>query len=344
MTKIWSKHKKLCTAVAIAFAFVVAAGITFNIIVKPYAVYADGTKVEDPTVITANGKEILLVKNDEVAEQVIRDVMQNYVPEDGDLDSIQVKENLKMEDKTLFVGVKPPVVMTEEEAVDKVISSNETDDPLVHVTTTSKVDVKEKVEPDVVYEKTDELFDGNVELKSEGSEGEKVVTNEVTLVNGNEEAAEPVDEEVTEKPVDTVMLLGTKDRPADTAWQDYSGETVWDGSGVTGTELVNYGLKFVGNPYKYGGTSLTNGADCSGFIYSVYRQNGYSVPRMGFYKMGKGVCLAEAKAGDIVYYSGHYAMYMGDGKIVHAYNSRAGITTSSVHAPGRILTIRRLVE
>ena len=52
----------------------------------------------------------------------------------------------------------------------------------------------------------------------------------------------------------------------------------------------------------------------------------------------------EAKAGDVVYYPGHYAMYMGDGKIVHAYNSRVGIVVSSVHAPGRILTIRRFVD
>ena len=100
----------------------------------------------------------------------------------------------------------------------------------------------------------------------------------------------------------------------------------------------------MGNPYRYGGTSLTNGADCSGFIYSVYRHFGYNVPRMGFYSMGKGVCLAEAKPGDIVYYPGHYAMYAGNGQIVHAYNSRAGICVSSVHAPGRILTIRRFVE
>ena len=109
-------------------------------------------------------------------------------------------------------------------------------------------------------------------------------------------------------------------------------------------KMVNYGLQFVGNRYKYGGTSLTNGTDCSGFIYSVYRHFGYNVPRLGFYKMGKGVCLDEAKPGDVVYYPGHYAMYAGDGKIVHAYNSRAGICVSNVHAPGRILTIRSFVD
>ena len=87
------------------------------------------------------------------------------------------------------------------------------------------------------------------------------------------------------------VYLGTKARPADTAWRDYSGSILGEDNGQN---MVNYGLHFVGNPYRYGGTSLTNGTDCSGFIYSVYRHFGYNVPRLGFYKMGKGVCLAEA--------------------------------------------------
>ena len=341
MVEFYSRHRGLLTAVIIAFAFVIAAGIAFNILVKPYAVFADGTKVEDPYLISADGKELVLVKDEETAEKVVRDVMENYVPEDGDIDSIKIEEEMKIEDKTLFLGVKPPVVMTEKEAVETIVASNETEEPMMHVTTESKVDVEEVVKPKVVYEKTDELFEGNTELKSEGEDGAKIVTNEVTMVNGEEESAKPVAEEITEEPVDTVMYLGTKERPHDTAWADYSGSVLGEDNGL---RMVNYGLQFVGNPYKYGGTSLTHGTDCSGFIYSVYRHCGYNVPRMGFYKMGKGVCLAEAKPGDVVYYPGHYAMYMGNGKIVHAYNSRAGITTSSVHAPGKILTIRRFVE
>ncbi|MDD4200501.1 MAG: NlpC/P60 family protein [Eubacteriales bacterium] len=341
MVELYNRHKGILTAVIIAFAFVIAAGIAFNVLVKPYAVYADGTKVEDPYMISADGKEVVLVKDKETAEKVVRGVMKNYIPEDGVIDSIKIEEEMKIENKPLFVGVKPPVVMTAKDAVETIIASNETDDPLMHITTEAKVDIEEVVKPEVVYEKTDELFEGNTELKSRGEDGSKIVTNEVTMVNGEEESAEPVKEKIKEKPVDTVMYLGTKERPKDTAWADYSGSLLGSDNGM---RMVEYGLQFVGNPYKYGGTSLTNGADCSGFIHSVYRNCGYNVPRMGFYKMGKGVCLAEAKPGDVVYYPGHYAMYMGDGKIVHAYNSRAGITTSSVHAPGKILTIRRFVD
>ena len=334
-------YKKMYIAILIALIFVVAAGIVFNIIVKPYAVYADGTKVEDPCIVSADGKEIFIVETPEIASDVIREVMESYVAEGGDLDSLEIDEQLKIEDKTLFVGVKPPRVLTKEEAVEKVLAANDTESPAMHVKTKTDVDITEKVKPETVYEKTDELYNGNLALKNNGEEGEKIVTNEVTLVNGQETDSVPVAEKVTEKPVDRVIYVGTKSRPADTAWRDYSGSIIGEDDGM---KMVNYGLQFVGNRYKYGGTSLTNGTDCSGFIYSVYRHFGYNVPRLGFYKMGKGVCLDEAKAGDVVYYPGHYAMYMGDGKIVHAYNSRAGICVSSVHAPGRILTIRRFVD
>ena len=335
------EYKKMYIAIFIALAFAVAGAIVFNLIVKPYAVYADGTKVEDPCIVSADGKELFIVETPEIAENVIRSVMENYVAEDGDLDSIQIDEQLKIEDKTLFVGVKPPRVLTEEEAVNKVLASNETESPMMHVTTKTDVDIEEVVEPETVYEETDDLYSGNTALKNEGEAGAKIVTNEVTLVNGEETDSEPVAEKVTDNPVDRVVYLGTKSRPADTAWQDYSGEIIGEDDG---TKMVNFGLQFLGNPYRYGGTSLTHGTDCSGFIYSVYRHFGYNVPRLGFYKMGKGVCLDEAKAGDVVYYPGHYAMYMGDGKIVHAYNSRVGIVVSNVHAPGRILTIRRFVD
>ncbi len=335
------EFKKMYVALLVVLAFVIAAGITFNMLVKPYAVYADGTKVEDPCIVSADGKELFIVENPEIAGDVIRDVMESYVAEGGDLDSIQIDEQLKIEDKTLFVGVQPPRVLTKEEAVDKVIAANDAESPMIHVTTKTDVDVTEKVQPETVYEETDQLYSGNMELKSEGAEGEKIVTNEVTQVNGVETEVEAVAEKVTEDPVDKVVYVGTKSRPADTAWQDYSGTIIGEDNGM---EMVNYGMQFLGNPYRYGGTSLTNGTDCSGFIYSVYRHFGYNVPRLGFYKMGKGVCLDEAKPGDVVYYPGHYAMYAGDGKIVHAYNSRVGIVVSNVHAPGRILTIRRFVD
>lgn len=102
------------------------------------------------------------------------------------------------------------------------------------------------------------------------------------------------------------------------------------GSG-TGASIASYALQFVGNPYVSGGTSLTNGADCSGFTQSVFKHLGISIPRTSGAQAGggKSVSLSEIQAGDIIYYGGHVAIYIGNGQIVHASTQKTGIKVSS---------------
>ena len=117
-------------------------------------------------------------------------------------------------------------------------------------------------------------------------------------------------------------------------------------SNVTGEELVNYALKFVGNPYKWGGNSLTNGCDCSGFVNLIYRHFGFqNVPRQSqaFKKYGEPVAFENLKAGDIVIYPGHVAIYIGNGKIVEAQSSKAGITCTRPVTCNTITGIRRVL-
>lgn len=102
-------------------------------------------------------------------------------------------------------------------------------------------------------------------------------------------------------------------------------------------KIVNFALQFVGNPYVWGGTSLTNGADCSGFVQSVYANFGIYLPRVACDQAvtGQRISISEAKPGDLVFYSSngyvyHVAMYIGDGLTVQAANSRAGIITCGV--------------
>lgn len=123
-----------------------------------------------------------------------------------------------------------------------------------------------------------------------------------------------------------------------------SSAPVSSGGSGKGQEIANYACQFVGNPYVAGGTSLTNGADCSGFVMSVYKNFGYSLPRSSYAQssVGKSVSYSEAQPGDIIYYGGHVAIYIGNGRIVHASTERTGIKTESATYRS-IITIRRIV-
>ena len=121
-------------------------------------------------------------------------------------------------------------------------------------------------------------------------------------------------------------------------------KTVPPASGSSGSDIAAYACQFVGNPYVAGGTSLTNGADCSGFIWAVYRQYGYSLPRnsAAMRSAGSEVSYEAAQAGDIICYAGHVALYLGGGRIVHASTARTGIKYGYANYKP-ILTIRRIV-
>jgi cell wall-associated NlpC family hydrolase len=119
---------------------------------------------------------------------------------------------------------------------------------------------------------------------------------------------------------------------------------------VTGTDVVNYALQFVGNPYKYGGTSLTNGVDCSGFTMAVYARFGYSLPHYSVSQRlcGTAVSTANRKPGDLICYnesggSSHVGIYIGNDKVVHAGSASTGIHVSTWNYRS-VNCIRRIIQ
>lgn len=116
------------------------------------------------------------------------------------------------------------------------------------------------------------------------------------------------------------------------------------GDSEMGSAVAEYALQFVGNPYVYGGTSLTNGADCSGFVMSVYANFGVSLPHSSAADRSQGAAvdgLENAQPGDLICYSGHVALYIGNGQIVHASNARTGIIVSNADYR-KVLAVRRI--
>lgn len=118
-----------------------------------------------------------------------------------------------------------------------------------------------------------------------------------------------------------------------------------NGTGVSGSAVASYACQFTGNPYVWGGTSLTNGADCSGFVQSVYRQFGINLSRTTYTQANEGVAVSynDMQPGDVINYGFHTAIYIGNNQIVHAADESLGIIVQSNPAYQPIVTIRRFV-
>lgn len=111
-------------------------------------------------------------------------------------------------------------------------------------------------------------------------------------------------------------------------------------------DIIAYGKKFLGNPYVWGGTSLTKGCDCSGYTQGVYKHFGYKIPRTSYYQRSAGIrvhCLKEAQPGDLICYYGHVAIYLGNNRIMHAKGRKYGIVITKGVKYRKIASIRRIL-
>ena len=170
-------------------------------------------------------------------------------------------------------------------------------------------------------------------------DGEEVMQTIQDVYEESAPVGEPVYEEVYDEETGEYEYVPTGEYT-----YDYDSEESSSSYSGTGSSIADYALQFVGNPYVWGGTSLTNGADCSGFVQSVYANYGIDLPRTSYDQMyaGTEVSYADAQAGDLICYGGHVAIYLGDGKIVHASNSVDGIKVSDDATYRTILSVRRL--
>ena len=157
---------------------------------------------------------------------------------------------------------------------------------------------------------------------------------------GTDEAQQAADVAIQEAETAQAEADAAAQAQADAAAQATQSSTS-DSSSTSGTRqsIVNFALQFVGCPYVYGGTSLTNGADCSGFTQSVMANFGISIPRTAGAQSvgGRAVSLSNIQPGDLLFYSGsgdygigHVTMYIGNGQVVHASTSRTGIIVSDI--------------
>ena len=198
---------------------------------------------------------------------------------------------------------------------------------------------------------TEEL-DGWVKVNIE--EGDGYVSNDYVTLSTEFVKAESIEEEKARLAKEEAARKAAQEAANKKAAENSSsgkssstsgGKTYANPTGSSGSDVAQFALQFVGNPYVYGGTSLTNGTDCSGFVMSVYNNFGVSLPHSSAADRSVGATvngLENAQPGDLICYSGHVALYIGNGQIVHASTSRTGIIVSNANYRS-ILSIRRIL-
>lgn len=327
---------------------------------------------------------VAVLTSESAAKQVIRQVKNHYIQEGAVVKAITCTPEMTVEMKAYKVSEKPTVVDVDEAVdyilfgtkekltytvksgdslwsiaqsydftVEEVMEMNRDHDfsmlypgdelrlyemkPMVDVLVTQEVTSEKKIKFKTVQETSSEVLKNTTVVKQEGAYGKRKVTELVTSKNGVVTESEELNSEVIKKPKKRIVVKGTGTLPAPTDGKTYQG---------SGSAVANYALRFVGTPYVYGGSSLTEGADCSGFVLAVYKHFGITMAHDAgvMRSYGKEVPLSAAMPGDLVCYYGHVAIYIGGGQVVHAVNEGMGVAVTGVGYTGPVICVRRIIE
>ena len=320
-TCFMKKEHKSRKRLIIGFLF--AALITADVIM-----WAGHIGTLTPYAISYEDQEICRVRNKETASRVLSSVFEDMAQDDTSIAAISSDFHIEK-------GGSGEIV-SEEEAKDAVIASAEETDANIKIA--SSRTKLESYTPDPDYKKNTEMLAGDAEVISEGESGQKEVGVTYTTVNGKVEDKDKTDIDITQEGVPAVIEKGTLGLPSGETWEEYDGEPVAN----SGEDVITLAKQYLGLRYVWGGKNLETGVDCSGFVIALYRKYGLNL-NYPLYKEGTGVSYNEAQAGDLLYFPGHYGLYIGDGKMIHASNYNTGVIISNV-GNRKILAVRRLVS
>lgn len=290
--------------------------------------------------MTVNGEPIMIVESKEIADAAIESLAQDMVPENATFASYSVEENLDYVELPKTDGMlRSNTVADDKSEVKEILEKKiQGTQPTLHITVKSNKYKSGTLPLKVKFKYKKNMYDFEFKLKSKGNSGKTKTRYELTSVNGAVQSKVKKETKTVKKMKYRVILTGRKKTPKDMAakkFKKYKKKVIKQtyktyGDIFLGINLVNFGKKFVGNPYRVGGKSLTHGIDCVQFVRALYRHFGINLPenRHKLFKTGKVVPYSKARPGDVVFYGKHPAIYMGNGKIISA--RKKGISISRI--------------
>ncbi len=290
-----------------------------------------------PCQVTANGKTLVTVKNEEVGKMVMRRVIASYVPEDSSMTNVTLDKELKLEKGSISDAFNKEDMMTGSEAIEYITDANN-DNQLFSATIQSEQVKQKKFTPDIEYKEDKDMFAGESRVEKEGKDGVKDVTYEITSVNGEVQDKKAVSSKVVKEGEPAVVYKGTMGLPEGEDWKTYEGAPVYN----DGDDVVAAAKQHLGAPYKYGGKSFKTGIDCVQYVRAIFRMYGVNVPNSHgkIQRFGKGVSMKNAQPGDIICYKHHVAIYVGNGKVAEA--TKKGTKIGKVRKG--VVTVRRVTK
>ena len=299
--------------------------------------------------LMVNGSTVMYIESREAAEDALSSIVTKMVPKGTTLKSYSYKEKVRI------VGVPGSEIPADEKVLNtkqavKLLKQKMAEKtPLLTVRIVSDKYKTSTVKYHVKFKYKKSMLPFEFETKSKGKNGKLKICYQVVSTNGEVSSSKKSETTTLLKAKDAVVYTGKADAKKNLTWAKYKKYKAkiekqalkLFGDYALGKNVVDYGKLFLGNPYKYGGKSLTNGIDCVQFIIALYKKYGIKLPenKRKFYQVGKKISLKDARAGDIIYYGSHVALYMGNGKVIHAQHR--GIAISNVHYR-KISFIRRV--
>ncbi len=352
------KHVKRSALSGLVVAAIVVAIAAWSVMV-PYAVSIDG-------------KTVCYVRNKEEVGDMVSAVIKEYLPDNADLNAVQLSDNIVIERAGLAealsadcvsVSVAASKFMASLESADACSTEDvktaskkvnpigipvyaESDGDTAEeaagspaITIVSTAEVTETYKAKTEYIKDDSMLAGDAVIEAEGNKGQRDVVRQYTTVNGEILKTEDLKVEIVKEANPKIIRKGTIGLPEGKDWKTYDGDPIFN----DGEVLIKTAQKYLGAPYKYGGYSLTHGIDCVQFIRQMYAKYGIKLPngKNALKHVGTSVSFANAKPGDIICYSNHYALYMGNNTIIHA-TSKGGVKIRHNAKFRKIVTIRRI--